>query len=277
MRPVPRSALGLALTLAALWGGPRGVRAAPAPRPADEAAGVELMVYAAASLREALEELASACQREEGVRVLFNFGASNDLARQIRAANKADVFLSADEAWMDAVAAAGLVDAPSRRTLLSNRLVVIGARGSGRRVGSAAELAALPVARLSLANPEAVPAGKYARAWLERAGQWDAVEERVVPAVDVRAALAAVETGAIEVGIVYATDAAISDRVEILLAVPETEAPLIRYPIAALAERPHLQAARRVVDWLAGEEAAAVFESYGFGVLAPVPEPVVER
>jgi molybdate transport system substrate-binding protein len=234
-------------------------------------------VYAAASLRDALEELAPACERELGVRLVFNFGASNDLARQIQAAHKADVYISADQGWMESVAAAGLVDAASLRALLSNRLVVIGAADSDLRVGSAADLAAADVRRLSLANPDAVPAGKYAKAWLERAGQWDAVKDRVVPAVDVRAALAAVESGAIEVGIVYATDAAISSRVAVLFSVPESEAPLIRYPIAALAGRPHLGAARQVVDWLAGGQAAAVFEAYGFGVLAAAREPVVER
>ncbi len=238
------------------------------------AAPVELTVYAAASLRDGLLELAPACERENGAQLVFNFGASNDLARQIQAANQADLFISADEDWMDAVAADGLVDAGSRRALLSNRLVVVAAPGSGLRIDSAAGLAAAPVRRLSVANPEAVPAGKYARAWLERAGHWEALRDRVVPAVDARAALAAVESGAIELGIVYATDARASEKVEVLLVVPEGEAPPIRYPVAALAERPHLELARRVVDWLGGPEAGAVFAAHGFGVLArPEPDP----
>jgi molybdate transport system substrate-binding protein len=227
----------------------------------------ELTLYAAASLRDALQAAAPACERESGSRLVFNFGASNDLARQILAANKADVFFSADEAWMDQVVEAGLVDSGSRRPLLSNRLVVVGAREGGPEIHGAADLAGTGIRRLSLANPEAVPAGKYAKAWLQKAGVWEAVAERVLPGLDARAALAAVESGGAEAGIVYRTDAAISGKVRVLYEVPEADGPAISYPIAALGERPALETSRRLVACLAGDAAAEVFRRLGFVVV----------
>ncbi|HXU11812.1 MAG TPA: molybdate ABC transporter substrate-binding protein [Candidatus Binatia bacterium] len=189
----------------------------------------------------------------------------------MEAANKVDVFLSADEAWMDHVAQAGLVDAASRRSLLSNRLVVVGAADSALHVGSPSDLALPAVRRLALANPEAVPAGKYAKAWLEKAGAWSPVADRVVPFPDVRATLAAVESGGAEAGIVYRTDAAISTKVKVLYEVPAADGPKISYAVAALKDRPQAAAARRFVSWLAGPEATAAFERSGFIVLAQTP------
>lgn len=225
---------------------------------------VELTVYAASSLREALQELAPAVERATGARLVFNLGASNDLARQIVAANKADLFFSADEGWMDHVAAAGLVDAGSRRSPLANRLVVVVPADSPLQISAAQDLALPAIRRLALANPEAVPAGKYARAWLESQGQWTAVAERVIPALDVRAALAAVESGAVDAGVVYRTDAVQSRRVRVAYRVPEGEGPRITYALAALRSRPSLEAARAVVAWLCGPEAAAAFGRFGF-------------
>ena len=190
---------------------------------------VEVSLYAAASLRDALEDLAPRCESSLGVRLLFNFGPSNDLARQIIAAARADVFFSADEDWMDRVVAAGLVDTASRRSLLSNRLVVVGPADTPLRVTAPGELKQASVRRIALANPDAVPAGKYARAWLETAGLWGSLRDRVVPSVDVRAALATVESGAADVGIVYRTDAALSKKVRILYEVPGTDGPRISY------------------------------------------------
>lgn len=255
------AAIGLASLPVARAAGPASPRQAP----------VEVVVYAAASLRDVLQQIAPACERALDAHLVFNFGASNDLARQIEAANKADVFLSADETWMDHVARAGLVDAASRRSLLSNCLVVVGASDSVLRIGSASDLGAVAVRRMALANPEAVPAGRYAKAWLEKAGTWAAVADRVVPSPDVRAALAAVESGAAEVGIVYRTDAAISRMVKVLFEVPAAEGPRISYAVAALGERPNIEVARKFVAWLAGPEAREAFERSGFIVPALAP------
>ncbi len=236
----------------------------PAAAPAAGPAPPEISFYAAASLRDVLEQLAPACEEAVGAHLVFNFGASNDLARQIEAGNKADVFISADEAWMDHVVQAGLVDAESRRSLLSNRLVVVGLRETPLNIRSARDLVGAGVRRISLANPEAVPAGKYAKAWLEKVGLWDSLKDRVLPGLDVRAALAAVESGGAEAGVVYRTDAAISKKVRVVYEVPEAEGPRISYPVAAMRDRSRLDVARRVVTWLSGSTAAAAFEQYGF-------------
>jgi molybdate transport system substrate-binding protein len=240
------------------------VAAVPTGAAAAESEPVEVVVYAAASLRDVLRELAPDVEAATGSRLVFNLGASNDLARQIVAANKADVFFSADEAWMDHVAEAGLVDASSRRSPLSNRLVVVVATGSELRLSQPAGLAAPAVRRLSLAQPDAVPAGKYARAWLERKGLWASLSERVVPALDVRAALAAVESGGADAGIVYRTDAAISKRARVAFEVPADEGPAISYALAALRDRPRLELARAVVARLSGPEAGPTYERFGF-------------
>jgi len=163
------------------------------------------------------------------------------------------------------VAKAGLVDASSRRPLVTNRLVVIAPNDSTLKIDGASALAAAPSNWISLANPDAVPAGKYARAWLESTGVWSRLEARVLPATDARAALSAVESGGAELGVVYATDAAISGKVRVLYRVSEAESGVrIVYPVAALQDRPNLAAAKRVINCLAGPEARALFERRGF-------------
>ena len=245
----------------------------PAPASGAEAPPPEIAVYAAASLKDALTTMAPACEAHAGVRLVHNFGATNDLARQIVAANKADLFFAADESWMDKVAEAHLIGEGSRRALLSNRLAVVVPIDSTLAIASAADLAGAAVRRLALANPEAVPAGRYAKAWLESAGAWARVSRRVVPAPDVRAALAAVEAGAVEAGVVYTTDAAISHRVRVAYVVPESEGPRIVYPLAALKDRPHTDLARRVAECYAGPYARAIFERFGFVVIGAAPSP----
>jgi molybdate transport system substrate-binding protein len=261
---VPRVRFPFAL-VAALAAGVSSSGATPAAGP------VELRIAAAASLRDVLQELAPALERATGARPVFNFAGSSELARQIVAANRADVFFSADEEWMDRVAEAGLVDAASRRSPLSNRLVVVVPVASGLEIHSAADLAQPRVRRLALAQPDAVPAGRYARAWLESAGQWSALAGRVIPALDVRAALAAVGSGAVDAGVVYRTDAAISARVRVAYEVPDGEGPRIAYALAAMRDRPHLELARRAVAWLCGPAAGAAFARRGFLVRSGPP------
>ncbi|HUF77959.1 MAG TPA: molybdate ABC transporter substrate-binding protein, partial [Thermoanaerobaculia bacterium] len=168
-----------------------------------------LLVFAAASLADALEEAGAAW--EEGhpdTPVAFNFNSSNDLARQIAAGAPAGLFLSADR---ERLVAAGRADLTAAVALLGNELVVVAPAGSGTSVAGARGLLAFD--RLGLADPEAVPAGVYARDWLEAEGVWDELSDRVVPALDVRANLAAVASGSVPAGVVYATDAGTSDRV----------------------------------------------------------------
>jgi molybdate transport system substrate-binding protein len=227
----------------------------------------ELVIYAAASLEEALNELKPSWQAAVGAGLVIQTAGSNTLARQILAAGRADVFLSADEAWMDRVQQAGLVDDASRRIFLSNQLVVVAPRGTTLQIGAASDLDSAAIRRLSLADPEAVPAGRYARQWLESAGVWGRIQDRVVPAADARAAVAAVESGAVDAGVVYRTDALLSARTRILLSVPEEAGPRIVY-IAAALRGPRLDRARRAVSWLDSGAARAAFLRRGFIVPA---------
>ena len=229
----------------------------PAPSGAEE-----VLVFAAASLTESLEEIGKACEAKTGTDVRFSFGASSDLARQIQAGAPADVFFSADAARMDVLEKAGIVRHADRREFLSNQLVVVVPNSSSLRVAGARDLARLP--RLALADPEAVPAGIYARKWLEAEGVWGQVRPKLVPTLDVRATLAAVASGAVEAGIVYRTDSAISNKVRVVFVV--TNGPAIAYSVARLASSKS-SAARRFVDFVAGAEGRAVFERRGFTVL----------
>ena len=170
---------------------------------------------------------------------------------------------------MDRLQAAGLVDSSSRLSPLSNRLVVIGRADTTLVIGSPRDLSHRMIRRIALADPESVPAGKYARAWLEETGQWASISDRVVPALDVRAALWAVAGGGAEVGVVYRTDARISSRVRVLYEVPAGEGPRISYAVAAMRDRPRVEEARRVVAFLAGPAASDVYQRFGFIVVAP--------
>lgn len=230
------------------------------------AAAEEILVFAAASLTDACREVARGFESASGHRVAFNFGASSDLARQIRAGAPADVFFSADLARMDELEQAGLVRAADRVNLLSNTLVIVVPAGSAAVVRGPSDLAGLR--RLAVANPEAVPAGIYARTWLASLGQWEGLKDRVVPTLDVRAALAAVEAENAEAGIVYRTDAALSKRVRVAFEVPPGEGPKITYPLAPLAatKRP---AARAFAAYLRSPASLAVFRRHGFVVLVP--------
>lgn len=232
-----------------------------------ERAPAPLEVYAAASLRDVLRELAPAAERACGSSLAFNFGSSGDLARQIVAAGRADLFFSADEEELERVAAAGLVEPGTRRDVLANQLVVVEPLdGPSAFAGpfDPAALASPAIPLLALADPATVPAGKYARAWLESCGAWEAVRAKVLPGVDVRAALAAVEAGGVRAGIVYRTDAARSKRVRVVFAVPRGECPPITYPLVVLSGRPARSSALRLADFLASQEAAAVFQRHGF-------------
>ena len=208
--------------------------------------GPEVHVYAAASLTDALREIGAAYERQTGERVVFNFAGSSALARQIRQGAPADLFLSADEAKMDAVAAA------ERTSVLSNTLVIV---GSGIRTPHD-----LVGRRVALAEPSSVPAGIYAREYLTRIGIWSAVAPNVVPTANVRAALAAVESGNVDAAIVYRTDARRGFAYEI----PRSDGPRISYPFAVLRDAGNPAGARRFLAYLTSRPSLAVFERHGF-------------
>ncbi len=226
----------------------------------------EITVFAAASLTDALKEISASYQTKTGDKVLFNFAASNTLVQQIQAGAPADLFFSADEAKMDALATAGLIVPETRREVLGNTLVVITAQ-DGPPIHTLADLTKPAIRYLSLADPQAVPAGIYAKALLETNGFWDAVKAKVVPAENVRGALAVVASGNAEAGIVYKTDAAISKNVKIALEIPASEGPTIRYPVALLKDSSHSASAQKFLNYLAEKSATDIFEKFGFIVL----------
>ncbi|MBF5046278.1 molybdate ABC transporter substrate-binding protein [Aggregicoccus sp. 17bor-14] len=236
-------------------------------RPASEDAEQSpVLVFAAASTADALQELGRAFEHETGRTVRFAFGASSDLARQVAAGAPADAFLSADEAQLERAASSGRLVTRTRVPLLSNRLVVVVPSGAQEAPRDAAGLLKLP--RLALADPQAVPAGVYARNWLQGRGLWAQLAARVVPTVDVRAALAAVETGRVAAAVVYATDAAHSKRVRVAFEVPTSESPRIVYPAAALTGGHAPAGGEAFVRFLQSPAARAVFLRHGFGSAA---------
>jgi molybdate transport system substrate-binding protein len=225
----------------------------------------ELLVLGAASLTESLQDLSRAYQSKTGEKIVFSFGGSSDLARQIREGAPADVFFSADTAKMDALQRAGLVRAVDRREFLSNRLVVVVPADSRFRVASPEDLVGLP--RIALADPAVVPAGIYARKWLVGTGLWQKIEPNVIPTLDVRAALAVVDAGAVPAAIVYSTDAAIAMSARVAFVVEN--GPEILYSVAPIARSKHPAAAAAFVAFLAGPDGRAEFVKRGFLVRDP--------
>ncbi|MGZ5428308.1 MAG: molybdate ABC transporter substrate-binding protein [Thermoanaerobaculia bacterium] len=223
-----------------------------------------VLVFAAASLTDALKEIAASWEIASGEGIAFNFAASSLLARQIREGAPADLFLSADEAQMDGLERAGFVVPGTRRSVLSNTLVAVIPLDSALRIASARDLAGKGVERLALAEPTSVPAGVYAKKFFERAGIWDALAPKVVPTENARATLAAVESGNVDAGIVYRTDAAISKRVRIAFEIPVAMGPSISYPFALVMGAPRETEARRFLAYLGSPAARAVFVRCGF-------------
>lgn len=221
-------------------------------------------VFAAASLTDCMREIARQYETQRGGKVEFNFAASSVLERQIEAGAPADIFFSADEAKMDALGKKGLIDTKSRHPRLSNSLALVVARGNPAAVHSPDDLTKDSVRRIALAETQSVPAGIYARAYLTKIGLWKKIASKVVPLQNVRAALAAVESGDAEAGFVYKTDAAISSRVETAYEVPPKEGPKITYPVALVKDAPEPQAARDFLRYIDSPEAARVFTRFGF-------------
>ncbi len=228
------------------------------------AAGV--MVFAAASLTDALKEISADYQKSSGNQVHFNFAASSFLARQIEEGAPADIFFSADEARMRELDQKGLIDRATRKSVLSNSLVVVVSADSPWQCHAIGDLASPALKRIALADPRTVPAGIYAREYLEKIGLWQSLRPKVVPLGNVRAALAAVESGDIEAGMVYQTDALISKRVRIAYRVPRADTPAISYPVAVLKGAAQPTTARRFVKYLESAHARLVFEKFGFMV-----------
>ena len=228
------------------------------------AAAATVTVFAAASLTDSLKEIALGYEKQTGDKVVFNFGASSFLARQIEEGAPADIFFSADEARMDGLEKKGLIVKDTRKSRLSNSLVIVVASEKGAAIESPKDLATGKVKRLALAEPKTVPAGVYAKEYLQKQNLWTSVEAKVIPTENVRAALAAVEAGNADAGIVYKTDATISKRIKVACEVPSKDSPAISYPMAAIKESRKLDAAKRFLMHLESDAAGRVFERFGF-------------
>jgi molybdate transport system substrate-binding protein len=254
--------LGLAAALSLASG--------PVKAPA-QAQGGDVLVFAAASLKTALDAVNAQWQKETGKRAAISYAASSALARQIEAGAPAQLFISADLDWMDYLARKNLIKPDTRANLLGNRLVLIAPRGKARpvEIKRGFDLARLlGDGRLSMANVDAVPAGKYGKAALEKLGLWASVSGRLAQAENVRAALLLVSRGETPAGIVYRTDAAADPSVEIIGTFPEDTHPPIIYPIALTADGTHPDAAA-LLAYIRSAKVRPIFEAQGFTVLSP--------
>ncbi len=236
--------------------------------PAMAADRIAPLILAAASLQESMSAAADAWARRGHPRPLISFAASSALARQVAAGAPADLFVSADETWMDDLAKRSLIVPTTRVSFLGNRLVIVAPAASKARLdfrNPARLVATLAAGPLAMADTDAVPAGKYGRAALQKLGVWNAVSPRVVRAENVRAALALVERGVAPLGIIYATDARASKAVRVVAVFPTNSYPAISYPVARLkaSTNPEGEGFRR---FLASREGKAIFVRYGFSV-----------
>lgn len=222
----------------------------------------EARLYGAASLTDVLDVLAKEFEPLRDSHVVASYGASNTLAQQLHEGAAPGVFISASVEWVDKLEGWGLVEPGSRVDLLTNTLVVIVPKGATLRPRKLEDLAQASFERIALADPMAVPAGKYAKAALEQVGVFESVSPNVVAAQDVRTALAYVERGEAPVGIVYATDAAASTQVEVALHVAPELHPKIVYPMVLV--KGANRRAHELHEFLKSESASRVFEKAGF-------------
>ena len=232
------------------------------------AQGQKLIIFAAASLKDALDEVNVAYQHENSQQTATSYAASSTLAKQIEAAAPADVFISADLDWMDYLAKRNLIKPETRANLLGNRLVLIAPVNSplNLAIGPNFSLAqALGNGRLAIADPNGVPAGRYGKAALESLGVWSTIADRLAPAENVRAALALVARGETPLGIVYQTDAASDKDVKIVGIFPQDTHPPIIYPIAVVVSSTN-PAALGYLAYLKSRAARPTFEKHGFTV-----------
>jgi molybdate transport system substrate-binding protein len=230
-----------------------------------EDARAPVLVFAASSLTQVLEELSRTWRKSTGVPVKLSFAASSLLARQLEAGGHADLFVSADQEWMDYLDARSLISKASRRDLVANRLVLIAPSDSHVTLDlqRGAELrTALGNGRLSIADPDTVPAGRYARAALTSMRLWNQIEDRLARADNVRAALIFVARGESPLGIVYSTDARIERNVRIVATFPDYSHPAITYP-AAVTPRAGPDASA-FLAFLGSRDAAPVWKKHGF-------------
>ncbi|MEO1144151.1 MAG: molybdate ABC transporter substrate-binding protein [Cyanobacteria bacterium J06638_22] len=225
---------------------------------------VALTISVAASVQDAMNDIQTAYQDEmPNVAITYNFGSSGSLAQQIAQGAPTDVFLSASIQWMDDLEGDGHILGDSRQDLLQNAMVLIAPQDNADLANFDA-LTMEPIDRVAIGEPESVPAGRYAKEVLTSMEIFDGLESKLVFASNVRQVLSYVETGNVDAGVVYATDAMLSDQVRVVATAPtETHSPIV-YPIAVVQDSENIEAAQAFVDFLSTDTAIAIFEAYGF-------------
>jgi len=227
----------------------------------------EIIVSAAASLTDVLKEISAGYQSKSKNTVRFNFGPSSGLARQIEEGAPADIFFSADLPQMEALQKKNLIEPGTQKNLLSNQLVIIVPADSKLAISSPKDLLKAEVKKIALAEPSSVPVGVYSSKYLTDEGLWEQVKPKIVPVQDVRATLASVESGNVEAGFGYKTDAAISNKVKIAYEVPIEKGPKITYPVAIVKESKKKDAARDFMNFMLSPASKALFKKFGFVVI----------
>ncbi|SDF63155.1 molybdate ABC transporter substrate-binding protein [Sporomusa acidovorans] len=236
-----------------------------AEKSAQQTQMVEINISAAVSLKDALAEIQQNYQtKNPNIKLIYNLGASGSLQKQIEQGAPTDIFISAAPKQMDELEAKDLINKATRKNLVENKLVVVVPKESKLIITKYEDLTQDAVQKIALGETATVPAGQYAQQVLQKLGLWDKLKDRVVFAKDVRTVLTYTETGNVEAGIVYKTDAASSDKVKIVATAPEGSHQPIVYPIAVTSGSKQAKAAEAFVEYLFSAESRAVFEKYGF-------------
>jgi molybdate transport system substrate-binding protein len=265
---VTLSALALTTALSAIACGQVPTTTAPdtVPETATTGEPVELTISVAASVQDAMKEVQAAYQEAApNVTITYNFGSSGSLAQQIAQGAPTDIFLSASKKWMDDLEEKGQILEGSRQDLLLNTMVLIVPQDK-TGIADFKDFETDAVSKVAIGEPESVPAGRYAKEVLTSLDLFDAIQPKLVFGKDVRQVLSYVETGNVDAGLVYATDAQVSDAVQVIATAPaETHSPII-YPIAVVQDSDNAEAAQAFVDFLSSDKAVAIFQGYGFGM-----------
>ena len=254
-----------AVTISLLVAGCGGASQPPAPKAADAPKPVELNISAAVSMKDALAEIQTNYQKKAPhVKLVYNLGASGSLQKQIEQGAPADIFISAAPKQMNELEAKNLVIKATRKNLLENKLVLIAPKDSTLSISKLEDLQNDTVKQISIGETKVVPAGQYAEQALKKLGVWEKIQSKIVFAKDVRTVLTYVDTGNVDAGLVYKTDAAASKKVKILATAPDgSHAPII-YPVAVLTGTKNQKAAEEFLSYLGGPEGKSVFEKHGF-------------
>ncbi|MXV75756.1 molybdate ABC transporter substrate-binding protein [Candidatus Poribacteria bacterium] len=228
----------------------------------------ELSVFAAISLKDALTEIGEAFAAENQAKVYFNFAASTTLQRQLEKGASGDVFISASPRQVLALETNGLLEAESRQNLLTNRLVLVSDEASEISVETPTNLVVPEISRIAIGHPDIVPAGAYAKEALTYFGLWEALHPKLIFGTDVRATLAYVTAGNVDIAIVYKTDTTLTENINVLYQLPSEAYTPIIYPAVVMKSSLRKQLARRFVTYLQSVESGEIFQKHGFNLLA---------